>query len=490
MEYDRPSRSTASSHLVGSRGRDRASTEPQRMAHPLLQPERPSMQAKTGPAGAHDALDARHQALGNQATQWLLRTSKPKAVVNQSGNIYEQKSHPKAQPLTDASRREEQARSPELQFLDQRELAGQRARVIPSGIRTAMAASFGRSFSEVRLHTGPKIDQTAELLGASAFTIGADIYLHSRVPDPDRDPGRVLLAEELAHVAQGVGTRTVERVTSPNEPMERQAKQAALAAVAGERPAVTVSMQARSAVACQKGTQAKASADPFSAQKKRTAQIDLWNRRVVNPLQEAKAAVSGVPPDARSAAAKTSQAQLAVIEMYNPLDLNETTRSHITGIRYVMNNIVDLVTIAVDPTYHALTVAFESALERVAVPPAQSLEKEEDDAEKRLETRSDLWNRYVTPPIIEAWRLALHSSPPDYQGALRNIMKADTEVKMLTAAFGIQGDYLSSRLDRVAAFLMAAIGGIAEMLRWIDAALAATDPSWIFGSPIPGYRKR
>ena len=108
-----------------------------------------------------------------------------------------------------------------------------RGNTVPLGIRAPMEASFGRSFADVRLHTGAAVDAAAARLDANAFTVGEDIYVRSDAPGADTRAGRALLGEELAHVVQGVGTQSVERVTSPYEPLERDARRAGVAAATG-----------------------------------------------------------------------------------------------------------------------------------------------------------------------------------------------------------------------------------------------------------------
>ena len=45
-----------------------------------------------------------------------------------------------------------------------------------------------------------------EAVGARAFTLGSDIYLGEGETGVDSDPGRRLLAHELAHVVQQTGS--------------------------------------------------------------------------------------------------------------------------------------------------------------------------------------------------------------------------------------------------------------------------------------------
>lgn len=61
---------------------------------------------------------------------------------------------------------------------------------------------FGFDFSGVRIHTGPTADAAARSVGALAYTRGRDIVFREGSYAPGTDPGRRLLAHELAHVVQ------------------------------------------------------------------------------------------------------------------------------------------------------------------------------------------------------------------------------------------------------------------------------------------------
>jgi hypothetical protein len=74
----------------------------------------------------------------------------------------------------------------------------------PLGTRTRafMESRFGRNFGHVRVHTGSPGATAARLLGARAFTMGADIVLGEHEREIKTDRGQALLAHELAHVTQ------------------------------------------------------------------------------------------------------------------------------------------------------------------------------------------------------------------------------------------------------------------------------------------------
>ena len=64
---------------------------------------------------------------------------------------------------------------------------------------------FGRSFGDVRIHTGGEAAHSARAVNALAYTVGRDIVFASGEPAAESLAGRTLLAHELAHVVQQSG---------------------------------------------------------------------------------------------------------------------------------------------------------------------------------------------------------------------------------------------------------------------------------------------
>jgi hypothetical protein len=119
-----------------------------------------------------------------------------------------------------------------------RSLVEDEGAALPDAFRVEMERSFGDEFGDVRVHQGSEVDAAAEDIDAAAFTVGSDVYMRSDVPSPATDAGRAVLAEELAHVAQGVGSDGAERLLGPGDLAETEAHDAAAKAVAGERATI------------------------------------------------------------------------------------------------------------------------------------------------------------------------------------------------------------------------------------------------------------
>jgi hypothetical protein len=70
------------------------------------------------------------------------------------------------------------------------------------GTRSTMESAFGRSFGDVRVHTGEAASRSAESVGANAYTVGSDVVFRSGHYDPGTPTGQRTLAHELSHVVQ------------------------------------------------------------------------------------------------------------------------------------------------------------------------------------------------------------------------------------------------------------------------------------------------
>ncbi|KQY25056.1 hypothetical protein ASD16_06295 [Cellulomonas sp. Root485] len=70
---------------------------------------------------------------------------------------------------------------------------------LSEAIRRRMEAGFGTSLGHVRVHDGPAAAQHSAALGATAFTVGNDVFLGGGV-DPLDAHGEHVLAHEIVHV--------------------------------------------------------------------------------------------------------------------------------------------------------------------------------------------------------------------------------------------------------------------------------------------------
>ncbi|MFI6505353.1 DUF4157 domain-containing protein [Nonomuraea typhae] len=80
-----------------------------------------------------------------------------------------------------------------------------RGQRLDEGVARFLQEGFGADLSAVRIHTDERADQCARLLGARAFTAGADVYFAGG--RPRGRTGLWLLAHEIAHVVQQAGYR-------------------------------------------------------------------------------------------------------------------------------------------------------------------------------------------------------------------------------------------------------------------------------------------
>jgi hypothetical protein len=109
------------------------------------------------------------------------------------------------------------------------------------GARSFLEQRMGADFSDVRVHTGAKADESARSISAQAYTVGADLVFRSGAYQPDTPGGRHVLAHELAHVVQqkagpvaGTPAAGGISVSDPSDAFEQAAVRAADHVMAGE----------------------------------------------------------------------------------------------------------------------------------------------------------------------------------------------------------------------------------------------------------------
>lgn len=73
---------------------------------------------------------------------------------------------------------------------------------LDAGSRTWMESRYAHDFSQVRIHSDAAAAASAEAFHAHAYTTGRHIVFNRGAYAPDTQPGRHLLAHELAHVVQ------------------------------------------------------------------------------------------------------------------------------------------------------------------------------------------------------------------------------------------------------------------------------------------------
>jgi hypothetical protein len=145
---------------------------------------------------------------------------------------------PAVQRAAEAGAEEAPPASAELQgYLDASKGQGM---PLPEETRASFEEKYQRSFADVRIHDDAAADGAARSIGARAFTHGTDIYFRTGAYDPVSEPGKRLLAHELAHVAQqrpGVNRAVIRRDKKKAEPVVAEADRGpAWTAPAGVQP--------------------------------------------------------------------------------------------------------------------------------------------------------------------------------------------------------------------------------------------------------------
>lgn len=103
---------------------------------------------------------------------------------------------------------------------------GSPSRAIDEPARSSFGTRFGHDFSRVRVHTDQLAANSAETIGAHAYTVGENIFFGASRYAPHTATGNQLLAHELAHVAQqqSSGVTTLQKFPGPHlDPFEAEA---------------------------------------------------------------------------------------------------------------------------------------------------------------------------------------------------------------------------------------------------------------------------
>jgi len=92
--------------------------------------------------------------------------------------------------------------------------------------RIFMESRFGHDFSQVRIHAGAEAAESAQAIGALAYTVGHAIVLDAGRHAPETAAGKKLLAHELTHVVQQTGASCVGgslQIGTPGDAFEQEA---------------------------------------------------------------------------------------------------------------------------------------------------------------------------------------------------------------------------------------------------------------------------
>lgn len=137
------------------------------------------------------------------------------------------------------------------------EVLGSPGRPLDAGTRAFMEPRFGYDFGGVRIHADQRAAESARAVNALAYTVGDHIVLGAAQYAPHTSSTKRLLAHELTHVIQQQTVSGLQgfRISSPGDPLEKQAALAE-AAVMSDQPTPPLSAAA--------STLQRQTGDPFS----------------------------------------------------------------------------------------------------------------------------------------------------------------------------------------------------------------------------------
>ncbi|MEM5317148.1 DUF4157 domain-containing protein [Paraburkholderia sp. JHI869] len=163
-----------------------------RLSHPLKRPGKHPMNPKPAPTATHAAKPPAGAPLA---------APPPRGATDVHASA-----PPPAPPrkLETTPRVQRKARGPASQVTSTTlaDVLDERGASLDHAARAFMEQRFGRDFSAVRIHVGPRGARAADAFNARAFTFGEHIVFASGEYRPGTESGARLLAHELAHVAQ------------------------------------------------------------------------------------------------------------------------------------------------------------------------------------------------------------------------------------------------------------------------------------------------
>ncbi len=165
------------------------------------------------------ALLALQRTHGNWYVQRVVAGIQAKLKVGQPNDIYEQEADRVAEQVVRMPEPKVQRQSEEEEMLQAKDLPVETLEVtpnievrinaiggggqpLPTSTRLFFEPRFGYDFREVRVHTDPRMAETARSLKARAFTVGQKIVFGAGQYQPETTSGQWLLAHELTHVVQ------------------------------------------------------------------------------------------------------------------------------------------------------------------------------------------------------------------------------------------------------------------------------------------------
>jgi hypothetical protein len=107
---------------------------------------------------------------------------------------------------------------------------------LPHRLRGLLEVELGRSVADLRIHADVAAGRAATALGASAFTLGRDLYFGPGRYQPDTIDGTRLIAHEASHAVQQQGATRLRKGLSRSADADEQAAGAFSSGFVGRKP--------------------------------------------------------------------------------------------------------------------------------------------------------------------------------------------------------------------------------------------------------------
>ena len=174
----------------------------------------PWLQAKLALGGVDDPLEREAEATADS----VMRMAEPRS--DSAGSMAETRVRLTRSPSGRATGGSREDAPPIVH-----DAIAQEGRPLDPKDRAFFEPRFGQDFRHVRLHTERLAQESAEAVGALAYTVGRNVVWGPSQPPPGSQAGRRLMAHELAHVVQqGASSRWAENGRAQGSVVRRDPK--------------------------------------------------------------------------------------------------------------------------------------------------------------------------------------------------------------------------------------------------------------------------
>lgn len=140
---------------------------------------------------------------------------------------------PQGAPAIQRQQKDSETSTPAVPPAFTQRIASSSGQTLSPATREFFEPRLGVDLAGVKIHEDTRAAEASQSLRALAFTVGRDVFFDANQYSPDTEPGKKLLAHELAHVAQQDRGTVSLGLSHPDDQHERAAQQVATDVMTG-----------------------------------------------------------------------------------------------------------------------------------------------------------------------------------------------------------------------------------------------------------------